>query len=259
MDEIKCKQNVAHYTSCKHIKKIFSSKKLRLSKVAGFDDPRESSISWLETVYIGNSYKLIDLDCLKQTISKKINILCCCAPRRYEPSASEIEQASYGRPRMWSQYGDKAKGICLILDRHEITKQISQYAKQPDHFINEDVEYKDWLHLIHGNVTLEITDSTNIEEVDLFSQINENEMLKHIYFNKGIDWKDESEYRWLLFNEQEDDIYIDLEPCIKSVVLGVNYPINRIKEIKKYCRSIKCSCYQLGYSHPKYFLQKIKL
>ncbi|BBO91955.1 hypothetical protein DSCOOX_51350 [Desulfosarcina ovata subsp. ovata] len=52
-------------------------------------------------------------------------------------------------------------------------------------------------------------------------------------------------------------IYIQIEDCILGVVLGFNFPSDKIEDTRQYCKDLKCSCHMLQYKHPKYDLLEI--
>ena len=86
--------------------------------------------------------------------------------------------------------------------------------------------------------------------------INNNQMLRSIYFKKGFDWKEENEYRWLFYSHKAGKIFVDVKSAIHTVVLGDKFPIAMYERVKKYCKNLNCKCYALNYRHPEYNLIK---
>ena len=86
--------------------------------------------------------------------------------------------------------------------------------------------------------------------------MNGNFKLKFLFFRKSIDWRDESEYRWLLFDPTEEPIFVPVENSIKAVVLGSKFPLCRLEEVKAYCQEIEIPYYLLKYRHPRYEMGK---
>jgi hypothetical protein len=97
-------------------------------------------------------------------------------------------------------------------------------------------------------------DGIDQSKIDVFGVINENEMLKQIYFRKSIDWIGENEYRWLIFDESGKDVFVSIKSAVKEVVLGSKFPTNHISQARRYCEELGCPCYKLEYQHPKYEL-----
>ncbi|BBO91956.1 DUF2971 domain-containing protein [Desulfosarcina ovata] len=109
---------------------------------------------------------------------------------------------------MWSQYGENSKGFCIVLDRECLTTELNKMASKTEYLISGGVEYYDWLHFVNGGSVIQYWKNLDLSKIDLFELINANDMLRSIYFKKSIDWRDETEYRWILYSENpRDDIY----------------------------------------------------
>lgn len=48
------KENVAHYSCVEHLEKILKEKHVRLGPVSELNDPRESSLGWIDTCGYGH-------------------------------------------------------------------------------------------------------------------------------------------------------------------------------------------------------------
>lgn len=113
---------------------------------------------------------------------------------------------------------------------------------------------------MNGCSTIQFGDTLRPNENEILSIINDNNMLHSVYFKKGADWSEEIEYRWLVFSANaEQKLLVDIRDAIHSVVLGSKFPPEKYEEVKGYCRRLKCSCYALSYSHPKYALHEFSL
>ncbi len=260
MCEIDKDGTVAHYTRSAFLEDILKNKTIKLSHVANFDDPRESSLSWIDTEGIGDGPDLEQwkqAEELKNSVGNKLNILCTCSHIENTRARCPIESSTYGRPRMWSQYGENSKGFCLVLNQNSLNHELDKIAKKKEYLISDKVEYYDWLHFVSGGSVIQYWKDKDLSKIDLYSLINHNDMLRSIYFKKSIDWRDESEYRWLLYSEDTHPIHIPIDNCIVGVVLGCNFPADKIEETCLYCKGLKCSCYMLRYQHPEYELLPI--
>ena len=83
-------------------------------------------------------------------------------------------------------------------------------------------------------------------------------MIRSTLFMKSIDWRDESEYRWLLYSEESGDVSLALDQCLVGIVLGPNIQ-NRshIETVLSYCRRFQRPCYWLLYRDPAYTLVEL--
>ena len=43
-----------------------------------------------------------------------------------------------------------------------------------------------------------------------------------------MDWRDESEYRWLLCVETEEQVYVSIEDAVETVILESAFPDKQI-------------------------------
>lgn len=191
----------------------------------------------------------------KSDAGRQIRLLCTAGPtNNHSPGADLIEEANYGRPRMWAQYGDQSKGFCIILERERLTDKFREVAQQREYLIPDKVDYCKWLHLVNSNVTIQYGPDLDPSKDDTFDLLSKNDMLKSIYFKKSFDWEGEYEHRWLLYDPILEPIYIPIEGIVKAVVLGWKFPTNQISQIQSYCKELKCSCFMLEYRHPQYTL-----
>jgi hypothetical protein len=158
---------------------------------------------------------------------------------------------------MWAQYGDNSRGFCLILDKEQLGIRIKDLAADPSHLLPGNIDYPPWIELIEGGVELPYGEKREGKIGDVFQYVNQNSVLESVYFRKNIDWIGESEYRWLLFSETFEDIFVSIEGVVKAVVLGWKFPANQFSQAKTYCNALDCSCYVLQYQYPQYGLISI--
>lgn len=247
---------VAHYTKLEHLANILEDQRVLLSKIGNFSDPRENSISWLDTTGTNSA-----LECeIKSKIQMYLKILCCVSQHE-NPTLGRcnIESEIYGRPRMWAQYGDNSKGFCIILNIKLLTERIGEALSTKGHLKSGKVEYPEWIHQVNGGISLDQAEGINVlnNSENLFSALNQNENLTSIFFKKSIDWKDECEHRWLAYHPSENDLFINLTGLINGVVLGIEFPKNQYSQARLYCKKSEIPLYALNYQHPKYQILKI--
>ncbi len=251
---------VAHYSKLEHVADILHDKKLLVGPVCNFADPREASMDWLKDECIGSvpySDKKQAVDEMKRKAGRQVRLLCTAAPKEHVPGNSLTEEAIYGRPRMWAQYGDQSRGFCVVLNREALNNRLLQVAERDEYLISGKVEYFPWLEMVGGGSTIQYGPDLDPRDLDKFELMNENSMLRSIFFKKSIDWKEECEYRWLLFGQTEKPIYVSIEDSIEAVVLGSQFPLNQWSQVRAYCQQIGSPCFRLLYWHPKYQLLRI--
>lgn len=248
---------VAHYSRLANLANILHDQRIKLSRVSDLDDPRESSFSWIEYAGIGHEVDAEGMTLVSKAIANigsSLRMFCSVSSCMNIESLSScpVESAIYGRPRMWSQYGDNSRGFCVILNKDIITASIAKAAKNPQHLVYGKVDYINWLHLVESRVYIEHSPAIAAQSFDAFGIVSSNKMLESVYFKKSLDWRDENEFRWLLYTESTEDIFISITGAVEAVVLGCKFPENQISQVVDYCRKLSCSCYRLNYTHPTY-------
>ena len=132
---------------------------------------------------------------------------------------------------MWAQYGHSQAGVCLVFDKHRIDSLfLSQYALAKGKY-SEPVEYDD--HPAEGvrAATMSINDLENygIEEaVNKHIQAN----WKELFFLKSLDWRDEMEYRYVVFTGNLEDEFLVLADSLIGIVLGDDLDNNLVEKFE---------------------------
>ena len=257
---------VAHYTGFESGRKILASNALRLGRVEHLCDPREYTFGWIDidsSVEDGSSTLELVERHLKTTAAQKrfqknCRILCTCTRIAGEHTFCPVESSAYGRPRMWAQYGGKGEGLCLVLDRNKVQTALEKKAEHPRYLLEGEVAYYRWLSQGFGGASLSSDPDIDWDTVNVFDLVNENEMIRSTLFRKSIDWRDESEYRWLLYSEESGDVSLQLNQCLAGIVLGPNAQNESdIETVLTYCQRFQRPCYRLEYWHPKYRITEL--
>jgi len=251
---------VAHYTKIEHLEKILKDKKVKFGPVKNLNDPRESSLSWIELGGIGHDFNFRDWEYaenLKLSVLNKLRLFCGSAySLNHNSVLNTIENKIYGKPRMWAQYAGNHTGFCILLDRDDFHSSVQKHVNEAKHLIHGEVKYSDSLSQISGGIIFEYGKNIHLDN-DLFERINENYMLNSVYFTKDVDWENESEVRWLLYSQSENDTLVEIDNSIKAVVLGRDFDLKKIETVKTYCRVLSCECYKMSYVNQNYKLIKL--
>jgi DUF2971 family protein len=219
---------VYHYTKWERLLNIVDSG-FRLSVLAYMNDPRESKDWILHTT----SYKpgtIVDREALNGAVAdcmRKVRVGAFCLDR---PSTSDRVPTlrGYGRPRMWAQYAENHRGVCIVLDRESLNQAIR--SKYPDHDGS-------WVRDGRVRYVTSYDDPSSIaieyREGDVQSSVNEyfTRYGDSLFFSKHLDWHDENEYRWVYFDADESGTgsdgnkspFVDIKDSVIGLVLGEGY------------------------------------
>lgn len=200
------KDIIYHYTSAETaIQHILFSDSLRLSPRLRSNDPIEKkgfSIGGMTTQLDDEKsralFKRTDGDA--KFINDKIDDLVrnakqlCFCENYYSPGEFALDHYGFLKPRMWDQYGENFRGVCLAYSKSKLLEdnKITHYG---------NVKYIDYSIL-----------QTNFDTInhDSLDGIRKNEYINNVmkrvdetFFQKHKDYRDEREFRFLNFSSNE--------------------------------------------------------
>ncbi|HPE10614.1 MAG TPA: DUF2971 domain-containing protein [Saprospiraceae bacterium] len=215
-----------HYTSMqKALEYILPNQILRLSPPSNTDDPQEYN-SWLIGL-LGWSLPEDILEVWSETatkfnqrIKKNTFLSCFCSNLIQDPgedSPKPENALGYKKSRMWSQYGDHHRGVCLAFSRQSLIQLVEESGKQS---WCSPVEYKQ--NGMDPNAL--IFNGNDLVNKGVEQSIDEH-LSRHsssIFFTKDIDYCNESEYRIVICEADANEGYFDLgiSDALKGIILG---------------------------------------
>lgn len=115
------------------------------------------------------------------------------------------------RPRMWDQYGDNYKGVCLIFSKKELMNENAESK-----IIDKDVEYLDYKDL-------EKVKPQTIDYQKFIKNPNSEERMikqniEEAFFIKHNDYKDENEFRIISFDKNQQFVYLSTKKSLKGIL-----------------------------------------
>lgn len=230
-DIFKNNNTIYHYTKSQTaIEYILFDKQIRLSPRNRSNDPIESSK--LSTGYGG-----IDLDENDENDAKKmlhelakreskLKQVCFCM-NNIKKEPNEYEFYGFLKPRMWNQYGDNYKGVCLAFDKNELKKN-----KKIELKIESEINYLEFEDLKGSGTHI---DANEIRKEGYDNCKNKwMEKQNEFFSRKHQDYRDENEYRICTFSENEYED-INIEKSIRGIIIIPKYVNNFIlKNIAEY-------------------------
>ena len=268
------KEYLFHYTKAGTFESIINNQELWFNNINKTNDPYENKkfdfYSKTEKKDISGEYKKIDddeedaqvwffrqLNRMKNRIVKTISF--CCGDYNVNPLVDN-NRPGYFYPRMWAQYADNSKGVCLVFDKHKLLKELKSVLKKNYFVFNREVTYTNIIDNNYSNYikNLIVSRNNNYFKRRKFNdakKIRENlcENIYDYYFTKDIDWSGEKEYRIILINQEknsntkEERCKFNLLDCLECCILGENYGLSIIDdddfEINdKAIQRIRCMC-----------------
>ena len=225
---------IYHYTSTeKALGKILPTKKLRFSLRKESADPIENLNPLFsfsangEQNSILNEYANEIKDDIKEYIGKTKQ-LCFCKNNkdaRSGISSPDNENLAFMKPRMWDQYGDKYKGVCLAFSLEELKKKATRNV------FHDDIDYIKYNDMSIRHQSINLREISEIGKEEYFKKYFE--YFKKRLFDKHFDYINENEYRFCSFDTEE----IDISNALKGIIImgnGLNrYLLESFKSISE--------------------------
>ncbi|WP_046755506.1 DUF2971 domain-containing protein [Kordia jejudonensis] len=229
-DSIEFEENktLYHYTSLTTaIEHILPTHSLRLSPLSSVSDPMENNIPipWFSSFGYSNDCERLTSNIDGNSISKKVKKyyeslrqLCLCRNAKidfegqYMGVFEPIDHFGFSKPRMWDQYGDKYKGICIALSRTKLEKQLSAEFD----IINVKYHKSDFFRTNLDNSSIDLNQVEKLgEEAYLESKLKSE--LKKIG-EKHNDYRDENECKVIISSENNYE-FINISECIQAIFI----------------------------------------
>ncbi len=226
-----------HYTSSESAKIILNSGTLLAGKIFESNDPFEDiELNFYEETLDPETVESLDND-IKYYMREIVRFLSFSngdyskwtrAGKQYiEPK----KRPGFFYPRMWGQYGDHHKGVCLVFDKDRLSEQVQDQIEDEYEIMQGEIDYIDILSDKYSNDIFDIFDidfckfkqKKVYSYVDLFLQQYRN----NLYFAKDSDWKNEQEYRFLIYNKPlkgiRDRLFLSFGDSLIAIVLGIRF------------------------------------
>lgn len=251
--------HVYHYTTrSAALELILPSRSIRIGSLGETNDPRETKdwgfgykpipvIAGTDSEFAFDLHASTKIQSSANRIRRKEWWTFCTSVDALEllpegPDLPDLNQFRYGyaRARLWAQYAENHKGVCLVFDGPLLDEAI-RAAKAEAHLFSGRVTYSDeWDRNAHRNryYALEL-DYDQVLEGDLDDNLREHirQNFQPILLEKAKDWESEQEFRWLL-NGTKGPYMVDIANAISSVIVGVDFPSVYGPSLRQLCDSL---------------------
>ena len=190
-----------HFTNGEALFKILESMTLKLSSMSSVDDLNEKCICCRDDGWGINGInieKYVEQECKTLSFSRNY----------YEGEEIPLNvQSAINLPRMWAEYADKNRGVCLIINERRFLEENQVIMKNTFYDIS-DVEYSKMLY------DDSIVASDNPEEFV-------KQHYKHILFRKHTDWNGQHERRFFCVGKEIE--YLSIANSLAEICLGARF------------------------------------
>jgi hypothetical protein len=244
---------IDHYTKASTaLECILHSMTIRLGPVADTNDPWEgrrltsgSLNKHAERVSeIGGALEQIN------RVLGAVRVACFCKDNEgAEPDKRStlfaMSSLGWARDRMWAQYADGHRGLCLVFDRAKLVKSAQEALAERGAVIAEDVAYDD---AASGGPTIDFD-----EVIDLgpqpYAETYRTRFVRDRYFTKRLDGQGEHEFRIALLGNdgQSDPVFSPIKGTLVAIVLG-----DRFSDAYRPCIQAICTRENIPAFHMRY-------
>ena len=209
--------------------RIFAGRKFRLGPLTRTNDPKESK-DWRFTL-TGSSVDELMASCdealsTQFSLALKGRTKVGCFSTDSAPLSGDHTRDFYRRgfskPRMWAHYADKHAGVCLAFDKRKLDQQIRTQVPAGDEVLSGPVEYVSRYfvsRIDEGDYQINIGVVQKIG-IDRYARLHRKTFCQRLFFQKMHDWRDETEFRWVIFSQTEAELYIDFGDTLTGVIFG---------------------------------------
>lgn len=204
---------VYHYTTSENaLLYILKEMKLRLSPRANSLDPIENTKEFIS--YSGD-HDLIEIGRRISAELKNAKQLSFCKNNPNDlsngvPTVYPFEKYGFAKPRMWDNYGDKYKGVCLALSKSKLQNSIKDTVLFDNETDVEYLKYKEF-SIKHHSITWQGSEEGTYEH---FLKI-----FKKRLFYKHEDYSMENEYRICSLSNKQYD-YVNIQDSLIGLIVS---------------------------------------
>ncbi len=234
-----------HYTSAgTAIAHILKNQTLRLSPYTSTNDPKESKqwlfdfISYIDNSDLAEQQRDEMSEWLSGALKRDTRLV--CFSRDTNPLTGnhllDIFNRGYCKPRMWAQYGDKHKGVCLVFDSQRLQQQIGAQLAAHAPLMRGAVQYRD--RGIAGDIFDDHAFTINVDELKVYGKdgypgVHLTRHHHKLFFEKMTDWAAEDEYRWIAFSKSPEPLHLSYGNALVGIMFGDDTSDDHKREVAK--------------------------
>ncbi|MCH8010941.1 MAG: DUF2971 domain-containing protein [Candidatus Marinimicrobia bacterium] len=255
-----------HYTNLRvGIENILHEKKLKPSLYIDTNDPREYKFlllnrmgsEWSEETkrLWADAHPVID-----RILKYHYKVMCFSSNGRptliiNNNEIDEIEDpyavtTGWSKSRMWTQYGENHRGLCIVFSKTAIEKMIQDVNLPAMSSKRDYVKYSpsERIRMVAYTINVSRLKQKGVENYC------KNHVLKHIndfFFTKHVDYRDENEYRVVIYDPEKIYEYFYINSIIKGVIAGDRTPKVYLPIIEKQCEALNIECRRIEWDRGK--------
>ena len=240
-----------HYTKTSiAIEHILPTKKFKPSILEDTNDPSEYKFKLFNTIGWGrddNMFKLSDQaqPVINRILRRECKIMAFCTNNKATlilnggKFMKDENACSKGwcKSRMWSQYSQNHRGVCLVFSHKRLKKALDAYKPHVSASMADFVKYSQQNGIDQSAITIN-GNKLEIEGVEKYSYDHVKNNYEKLLFQKHIDYRDEAEFRVVVIDPNKKFEYLDISSLIKCVIVGDKISKAYIPLINQMCADL---------------------
>ena len=147
---------------------------------------------------------------------------------------------AYAHPRMWAQYAENHRGVCLWFDGNKLDENLNKELGKRCRIFRGKVQY----NIAPGAVVIPPLPGTIFDDIQKLGQKDAARKYVFDYYpqfflRKHSDWETEAEYRWLVHSNKHAPEFVSIKGAIKGVLVGVDFPKVYESSLCLLCENLK--------------------
>lgn len=248
-------QFIYHYTKASTaLEYILKNRTLRFGKYNNTNDPKETKkwefdLGRNENRDLGK-YNMRELSrWLSSELKHKTRLTCFSmdsGPLKGN-HMQDIFKRGFCKPRMWAQYAENHTGVCLVFHHEKLSKLTNSAFGANNLIISGPVKYVNRSVIRNLNNPDDQQYTINVDHLETigpkaYAEAHLKTHYQRLFFEKMTDWKDEAEWRYVVFTTTEDDLYLDIKDSLAGIMFGENTQEIMIQNIME-----QTECWDLKY------------
>lgn len=241
---VKENQFLFHYTTYSAALGILLSQQMRLGPLVNKNDPLEFEDHRDDGRVIhgnpSNEELAVIIGDYKNAVDEKVRSVRFASfamdmffynpPKDFQENCYNNLTKGWACSRMWAQYADNHKGVCLVFDRENLVKSFEKSFGSCEIYCKE-VTYTNNLYPLQESLEQNCKSLLTSEKISFL-------------FQKCQDFRDEQEFRLLLIDKSlkntDELVSFSISDSLCGVIPGVRFPRENelsLKKAMKYCNS----------------------